>query len=74
MFDEQETYQPRFQAYLNYTGKTHKREVFLGDYMAWIGRNLREFRKRNKIRAFQPLNEQQNEEFTKYLFEVKKEC
>ena len=74
MFDEPKEYQPRFQAYLNYMGKTHHGEVDNGHFMAWIGRNIREFRKQNKIKAFQPLSEQQNEEFTKYLFEVKKEC
>lgn len=74
IFDEQETDQPRFRAYLNYTGKRSKNEVHMGDFMDWIASNLKEFKRVNKIGIYEALNMEQNEEFTKYLFEVKKEC
>lgn len=74
MFDEKEEYQPRFQAYLKYSGKTSAQEVFIGDYMAWISKHIKKYRQINKISMYQRLNDKQNEEFTQYLFEVKKEC
>lgn len=76
IFDEQENveYKPSFRAYLNHTGKQDAREVFLGDYMTWMSRNLKEFRKSNRISPYQRLSESQQEQFTQYLFEVEKEC
>lgn len=74
IFDKPKEYQPRFRAYLKYSGKTSAQEVFLGDYMAWISEHIKKFRQINKINKYQPLNDKQNEEFTRYLFEVKKEC
>ena len=68
IFDE--IYQPRFQAYLNYFGKTHVSEVNIRDFIRWIDKHIYEFRKSRGMHHDQRLNDQLHKEFTEYLLSL----
>ena len=63
---------PKFRAYLKYMGKTHANDVSLGKFMDWLEENLIRFKKKNKIGKFARLTDEQNELFTTYLLERKR--
>lgn len=70
IFDDQEVYPPRLQAFLDYKNKKHKSEIKIGEFMDWIGYHLETFRKTNKIMKYQPFTKEQQDQFTAYLFDV----
>ena len=62
LFDEH--YQPRFQAYLDHMGATHKSEVKMHDYIVWISRLAYDFKRLHGIRTLHG----RQDEFTKYVW------
>ena len=61
-------YQPRFQAYLEYTGKSKLSDIKLYEFQIWVMSNLTKFRKQHGING--SLTDKQHEEFTDYLFSL----
>lgn len=65
--EEVEAYQPRLQIYLSHVGATHKHEIKMGDFMRWIDRHMQMFRSKKKVKQYQPMTRELQEEFTEYL-------
>lgn len=65
-------YTPKFRAYLKYMGKNYANDVSLRNFMDWLEENLIKFKKENKIGNFDRLTDEQNELFTTYLLERKR--
>lgn len=61
----QETYQPRFQAYLNHMDATHADEVNTRDFIVWIGTHAEVFK---KIKGENFIRPSEQDEFTDYVW------
>lgn len=72
LFDQQDEYQPRFQAYLDYSGKSNPSELKHMEFRIWISKHHSDFKAQKGMREFQPLSKNQQNEFTEYLFKMAK--
>lgn len=62
LFDKH--YQPRFQAYLDHMGATHKSEVKMYEFIIWINRLVDEFKSMHDIQTLSG----SHDEFTDYVW------
>lgn len=68
LFDAEEKPNKKMEIYLKIKRKS-RNEIFLGDFMKWLSRNLDEFRKKNKLSRFKGLTHEQEKKFTDFLRE-----
>lgn len=62
-----ESYQPRFQAFLQENGIVTGQEVQMYEFMAWIPRKLKAFKSLNHITT--SLSTKEHEQFTAWLLQ-----